>query len=158
MNPLAWYRDHRRKKERDRYLAELDERWRKHVWEWHVPLQKESIAARGPFLRLCEEERANAQSGGIVDKQRLQKEFAILFEEMVAFDSKIVAEFVEWYHSDQGSEWRVLLEEEQIDQLFLANAGDILKGAASTTLRVCQYNSRDLIEADDLYVGRELDA
>jgi len=149
-NPFTWYKEYRSRKIMEKQLSELVEKWRKFVWEWHVPLQKESIAARGPFMRTLEAEKENASSGEAIGKRALQTAFAAICEEMNAFDERIVEAFIEWYQSDPASTWKDEFRRLGVEEEFMAIATDILLGASRTTLNICVINSREVIEDDEL--------
>lgn len=151
INPLAWYRERQARKAREQYVGDLHKKWIQDVWNWHVPLQMESIAARRPFNHLCAEERSRVAEGQVPNGDRLKSEFASLFRQMADLNNRLIDSFQEWYHSIDAAEWKALIEREQLAEAFLADAETMLRQTGQTTLFACAHNAEGLIEIGELY-------
>jgi hypothetical protein len=150
-NPVTWFRNIMARRPKATETVDLMATWRKHVWDWHVPLQLQAIAACAPFNAACDQQRANIQSGLPLDKKRLQQEFTALIKAMVVFNQFIKEEFFKWYVSAQGAEWRSMLEELGMAKEYLAIAKQLLEEATETTILACQQHAKDVINANELY-------
>ena len=151
VNPIKWFREILARGPKEIKTVDLMASWRKHVWDWHVPLQLQAIAACAPFNTACEQERANKSSGLPFNRQRLQQEFTALIKAMVFFNQYMKEEFFKWYVSTQGAEWKNRLEILGVATEYLAIAKEILEEAAETTILACQQHASDLIKANQLY-------
>ncbi len=152
-NPFNWLRNIWSGHQVESEPTDLVAAWRKHVRDWHVPLQAQASAACMPFIMACEQQREHLNAGQPGDKEILQQEFAALIHEMVFFNQYMKEEFFKWYKSQHAAAWRARLEELNAVSEYLMMAKEILEEATETIILATQQQAMDLITSSELYTS-----
>ena len=147
---ISWFNSMRAEKSRQAYLTNLEKRWRRFIWDWHKPLQMESITAREPLFQLIDAEKEKSRSGKAVDKTALQQEFLNTLDSIDAIDRRISAAFCDWLASEDAKDWKEEMAAAGVMDQFIGIAAEIVLTTSRNTLDTSIVLAKDIIDGDEL--------